>query len=592
MDTQIYISSTYEDLRDHRKAVSNALQRAGYRVKAMETYAASNDWPADKCLADVSASDLYVGIFAYRYGYVPSTDDNPKRLSITEMELRRAIEDGKSCLCFFVDKNTPWPPLMIERGEGEIRLAALRTELTQSRLTDFFTTPDDLAMKVATAVSVWEHDRARVAAPRQPREVTHPAYLVCAAADETFASGLARLWGEMLGRDFIVNSKALFADRAEELKVIEASVRQCHSTIVILSDAALGQMCGQREVVQRALALLKARTGNLVAFCRSRASAEQAAEWGSTQTFDASAVAGDAALRDWITELDPQLAPLWPARGQGTVGLPLVVIAMTAREAAELSCPESLLPQKLGTEALSRFVALKAALGGPDGPPFRDRYGAVREMWRPFAGDGRSVSKVVSEVVEGLNRKAPPQLGGQLIKPQYYSFDALYRLDKSEEEKTQEEKEEERRNRELGEIYQEIAEIGCVVLLDELSMFHPAVDSAFRNSALFGSRQAAVVTISPFDPYGATPSRILENELRSRLSAAFDRFTHDCDPQCEIGIGSEQRLKRWLHSGLPRALEGLRRLRPDQDTVGGFMQSMGINGPSSPPALLRRGPTR
>ena len=583
---QIYVSSTYEDLKAYRKAVSEALQRMGHRVKAMETYVASDQRPLDKCLADVAESDVYVGIFAHRYGFVPP-EGNPDRKSITELELRQAIDKGKSCLCFFVDGNTPWPPPMMEKGEGEARLAALRTELTQSRMADFFTAPDDLATKVATAVTVWEHDRALVAAPRQPREVTRPAYLVYTAVDEPFAFDLARQW-EALDRVFVLNPRALYADRADELRVVEEGVRQCHTTIVVLSDAALGQMRGQREVVQRALALLKARTGHVLALCRSRASAEQAAAWGFTETFDASGWGGDGVLRERVAELDKLLAPLWPAGRLGTVGLPLVVVAMKEGEAAELSHPEGLLPQKLGTEALAQFVALTAALARPGAPPFAERYGATREMWRPFARDGRTVAAVIAEVVEGLNRTIPPQLAGQLIKPQYYSFDALCRLDKREEERTPEEREEERRNRELREIYQEIAETGCVVLLDELSMFHPAVDSAFRNSPLFGSRQAAVVTISPFDPYGAMPSQILETELRSRLAAAFDRFTLDCDPQCEIGIGSEHRLKRWLHSGLPRAMEGLRKLRPDQETVGGFMQSMGISGPSAPPALLRR----
>ena len=48
----------------------------------------------DSCLADVDACDLYVLIVGYRYGFQPP-GDNPERLSITQLEFRRAGQKGK-----------------------------------------------------------------------------------------------------------------------------------------------------------------------------------------------------------------------------------------------------------------------------------------------------------------------------------------------------------------------------------------------------------------------------------------------------------------------------------------------------------------
>ena len=57
----------------------------------MEDYVATDERPVDKCLKDVAKADIYVGIFAFRYGYVPPADhSNPKGLSITELEFRQA----------------------------------------------------------------------------------------------------------------------------------------------------------------------------------------------------------------------------------------------------------------------------------------------------------------------------------------------------------------------------------------------------------------------------------------------------------------------------------------------------------------------
>ena len=89
--TTIYLSSTYEDLKEYRQVVFDALRKSGYQVNAMEDYVATDQRPVDKCLKDVTEADIYVGIFAFRYGYVPPAEhNNPKGLSITELEFRQA----------------------------------------------------------------------------------------------------------------------------------------------------------------------------------------------------------------------------------------------------------------------------------------------------------------------------------------------------------------------------------------------------------------------------------------------------------------------------------------------------------------------
>src|SRR5262245_21640689 len=68
---KIYISSTFRDLEAYRQAVYRQLTRMQHGVMAMEDYVARDDRPADACTRDVTNSDLYVGLSAWRYGYVP-----------------------------------------------------------------------------------------------------------------------------------------------------------------------------------------------------------------------------------------------------------------------------------------------------------------------------------------------------------------------------------------------------------------------------------------------------------------------------------------------------------------------------------------
>ena len=92
---RIYVSSTFSDLEDYRREVNMALRRLGHEDVAMEYYVAEDARPLERCLSDVASSDVYIGIFAWRHGYVPD-EDNPDGRSITELEYRKAQETGKT----------------------------------------------------------------------------------------------------------------------------------------------------------------------------------------------------------------------------------------------------------------------------------------------------------------------------------------------------------------------------------------------------------------------------------------------------------------------------------------------------------------
>jgi hypothetical protein len=151
----IYLSSTYSDLRSHREAVYRQLHRMKHVVTAMEDYVARDDRPADACVRDVAHSDLYVGLFAWRYGHVPAAD-NPASWSITELEYRAAERHQIPRLVFLLDEAAAWPPNLLDShtgaGDRGKRIQDLRAELTASRLASFFTSAEDLAAKVAAAV--------------------------------------------------------------------------------------------------------------------------------------------------------------------------------------------------------------------------------------------------------------------------------------------------------------------------------------------------------------------------------------------------------------------------------------------------------
>lgn len=149
---RIYVSSTFIDLKEFRHKVSQAIRRAKHEDVAMEYYVAEDRRPVDRCLADVSRCDVYLGIFAWRYGWVPR-NKNRKRFSITEMEYRQALAAGKPCLVFLLDEGVPWAPGWIDDDRTQIR--RLRAEIAEKHGGDVFMSGDELGQRVAEALHRW-----------------------------------------------------------------------------------------------------------------------------------------------------------------------------------------------------------------------------------------------------------------------------------------------------------------------------------------------------------------------------------------------------------------------------------------------------
>ncbi len=165
---RIYVSSTFKDLEECREKVRLNLRKMGHADIVMEYYVAEDERSLDKCLEDVASCDLYIGIFAWRYGYVPQGQDK----SITELEYREAVKAGKKCLIFLLHEEASWPPKFVDKGKDAKKIIALRKELTAEKTVSFFKSADELAGLVSSAVYLWEIEsktKSQIANQEKPR---------------------------------------------------------------------------------------------------------------------------------------------------------------------------------------------------------------------------------------------------------------------------------------------------------------------------------------------------------------------------------------------------------------------------------------
>jgi len=170
---RIFVSSTFADLRDQREAVIRGLLQLGHEVVAMEYFTAETAPPVDVVLKKIAPCQVYVGVFAWRYGYVPKAlpDDAPAEAeagctSITHIEYLAAKAGKKEVLAFLLDEAAPSPPHLIDAFAADptsnttiqpndrgLRIRELRRELQQERIVSYFNTSADLETRVTAAVS-------------------------------------------------------------------------------------------------------------------------------------------------------------------------------------------------------------------------------------------------------------------------------------------------------------------------------------------------------------------------------------------------------------------------------------------------------
>ena len=156
---RFYISSTYVDLAEHRKAVIDTMQQLSSRVNEEsadydyidpERFSATGTPPIDVCLREVKESQYFILILGWRYGYVPEGSD----ISVVELEYNKAVEESLPRFCFFIDDAFPVPPKYVESGEGAKKLERLKKRVQEDNLVFRFSTPSDLARELTLAISV------------------------------------------------------------------------------------------------------------------------------------------------------------------------------------------------------------------------------------------------------------------------------------------------------------------------------------------------------------------------------------------------------------------------------------------------------
>ena len=149
---QVFVSSTYEDLIEERKEVTQALLESNCIPTGMELFPASNkaQWELIKHVID--DCDYYLLILAGRYGS-QGTNDEGKRVGYTEMEFDYALLTGKPIIAFINNNIENIPEKKSDPSQaGKKRLKNFRKKVEYGRMVSYWTNKDNLKSAVLTSV--------------------------------------------------------------------------------------------------------------------------------------------------------------------------------------------------------------------------------------------------------------------------------------------------------------------------------------------------------------------------------------------------------------------------------------------------------
>lgn len=149
-----FLSSTYEDLRDHRARAIADLRRSGWLVDPMEDWTADPREPKEFSQERIKGCDVLILLVARRRGHRPDGEDR----SITELEYWAARELGIEVLVFALADDADWRDEFDERA-ADPHVAAWRAALIESHGVEFFDL-EPASLEIAPSLSRWQGERA------------------------------------------------------------------------------------------------------------------------------------------------------------------------------------------------------------------------------------------------------------------------------------------------------------------------------------------------------------------------------------------------------------------------------------------------
>ena len=161
---QVFVSSTYDDLREERQQATQAILEVGYFPSGMELFPASNDEQWELIKRVIEESDYYIIIVAGRYGSL-----GPGGISYTELEYDYAVQKGIPVLGFVRADLDNIPSGLVEKSEDSVQKLNGFRKKVMSKTCRKYSSSTELGMAVMKSLVYETRVRPRIGWVRADR---------------------------------------------------------------------------------------------------------------------------------------------------------------------------------------------------------------------------------------------------------------------------------------------------------------------------------------------------------------------------------------------------------------------------------------
>lgn len=548
---RVYLSSTIEDLGEERKAAIEIIRK--YAV-VKDSYRASEEGVVATCTGDVRNCHLYVGIIGQRYGWIPDQKENdPDAKSITELEYEAGKEPGRPGINRLIFIRTTNPDKFSDAHTRPItteKIKRFRARAAKEQQAYEFDTVGEFEIALVDAI---KDKRAAFHRERLPgmgmfdiRKTWHgnlqPVCLVSVPGDKSAPAAAGKL---AQAREHLFTAREISPDDERYLASLDQAIQTAQLTCLCITPAALQRFLQVPQKITDALRMMRLRNRHSVILLIGVEEAVLPVVWQGmdVEQIDIKNIEADpvAQADDLYAKLQSRLPS--PLTTEARLAVPWLVISPTQDEINELLDAEGKIFAAFEDEDVSdqrrrQFAQLAQAVRATT-KEWPDRiYGKNRTDWRCFGEKSTSVADLLGEAISDINNSPRGSRERQVLHDATL-MQRPYALDEFLTDR-------------FGSrsAVEGIRDRGCLVIVDELALLHPNLRRAADK--ILASSNIAAVSINPCDPTYLSTSRWLGDASFLRVGSLVSRFKSLYDPQCELALNSEDRVRRWLRHAIPR----------------------------------------
>jgi hypothetical protein len=180
-----------------------------------------------------------------------------------------------------------------------------------------------------------------------------------------------------------------------------------------------------------------------------------------------------------------------------TIIVPVVMLVMTRAEALQLTSKQIFTNYQNSETYFDEFNKLQATLEQEEITGLLDRYGDRPEQWQPFTDSQETIGSLIQQALDKVTGFKKP------LRPEFIEVVPM----------TAEATEQSKRS-DLRLLREE----GCLVVMDVVSLRHPAIQQAYRRSLLDVFRHILVITLAP-------SSKAFAEHISQEMISFADRFS-------------------------------------------------------------------